>query len=127
MTTTPGTYPTTEQATALALVGRVVTDGTQVGILRMVDARDWVVVCDTTAPRHEWDLSVPPATLLHTAPLPLSFPESAYANVRWNGTDCLTVVPLRSIRRGVTLSKAYGLPRFEAPCCHPQWELCDRH
>lgn len=101
------TYPTTEQLTALGMVGRVITDGTRVGVLRMVDGPDWMVVGEMVT-RPAWDTSVPPARLVHTAPLASPFPQGAYGNVRWHGTDYLTVIPLCALRRGVTLRKSHG-------------------
>lgn len=108
MTTTthpaPEAYPTTAQLAALSMVGRVVTDGTRVGVLRMVDGPDWVVVTDTSAPRHEWDRSVPPAILFHTPGTSGASPFGE-ASVRWNGADYLSPFPLGCLTKGVSLVK----------------------
>lgn len=79
---------------ALALVGRVVTDGVRVGVARHADGPDWFVALND---RGEAVLSVLPDTWAAH-----SEPEIA---VRWHGQNWLTMVPLSKIRKGVTLTK----------------------
>lgn len=79
---------------ALALVGRVVTDGVRVGVARHADGPDWFVALND---RGEAVLSVLPDTWAAH-----SEPEVA---VRWHGSSWLTTVPLSKIRKGVTLTK----------------------
>lgn len=86
---------------ALALVGRVVTDGTRVGVLRTANGPDWFVVADQDG-----------VAQLHTTDLPWASSPEAEAEVVWHGASWASVVPLADVRRGVTLFKAYGLPRF---------------
>lgn len=79
---------------ALALVGRVVTDGVRVGVARHADGPNWFVALND---RGEAVLSVLPDTW--------SAHSEAEVAVRWNGSPWLTVVPLAKIRKGVTLHK----------------------
>lgn len=98
-TTAPETFPTSEHLTALGMVGRTVTDGVQVGVVRMIDGPDWVAA--TNGDGSEARLITVPA-VTWTAPGPV-------AQVRWHGTDYLATVPMAHLTRGVTLFKAYGL------------------
>lgn len=86
---------------ALALVGRTVTDGVRVGVMRSANGPDWFVVADETG-----------TVQLHTVDQPWASSPEAEAEVRWHGTSWTSVVPLASVRKGVTLVKPYGLPRF---------------
>ena len=86
---------------ALALVGRVVTEGTQVGVMRSASGPDWFVVADETG-----------TVQLHTTDQPWASSPEPECEVRWHGTSWTSVVPLASVRKGVTLVKPYGLPRF---------------
>ena len=95
--TAPSTTPSLR---ALALVGRVVTDGVQVGVMRSANGPDWFVVADGDG-----------TAQLHTIDQPWASSPEAEAEVRWHGTAWVSVVPLASIRKGVTLTKPYGLPR----------------
>lgn len=96
--TAPSTTPSLR---ALALVGRVVTDGVQVGVMRSANGPDWFVVADETG-----------TVQLHTIAEPWASSPEAECEVRWHGTSWNSVAPLASIRKGVTLTKPYGLPRF---------------
>jgi hypothetical protein len=87
--TAPGTTPSMR---ALALVGRVVTDGVRVGVMRSANGPDWFVVAEDGAAR-------------------LVVLDSVWASPRgeaeviWHGSRWAQVVPLDSIRKGVTLTK----------------------
>jgi len=99
MDTAPTPFPTREHLHALSMVGRVVTDGVHVGVVRMIDGPDWAV----TASRVTGEVtlqSLPPVGW--TAPGPV-------ATVVWHGTDYSVTVPVAHLTRGVTLFKAYGL------------------
>lgn len=100
MTTTPaprtGTAPSLR---ALALVGRTVTDGVHVGVCRSANGPDWFVAQDSTGAR------------LVCMDSPWASTAEVEAEVVWHGTTWTSVVPLASIRKGVTLTKSYGLPR----------------
>ena len=86
---------------ALALVGRVVTDGVRVGVMRTANGPDWFVVADESG-----------TVQLHTTDLPWASSPEPECEVRWDGAAWTSVVPLADVRKGVTLFKAYGLPRF---------------
>ena len=86
---------------ALALVGRVVTDGVRVGVCRTVNGPDWFVAADETG-----------TVQLHTTDLPWASSPEPQAEVRWHGARWTSVCPLGDLRKGVTLFKGYGLPRF---------------
>ena len=86
---------------ALALVGRTVTDGVRVGVMRSANGPDWFVVADESG-----------TAQLHTVDLPWASSPVAECEVRWHGTSWTSVVPLASVRKGVTLFKAYGLPQL---------------
>jgi len=92
--TAPGTTPSMR---ALALVGRVVTDGVHVGVCRSANGPDWFVAQDADG-----------AARLVILDSVWASPRGE-AEVVWHGTRWATVVPLDSIRKGVTLFKAYGL------------------
>lgn len=96
-TPAPRTGTTTPSLRALALVGRVVTDGTHVGVCRSANGPDWFVVADGDSAR------------LVCMDTPWASTTEVEAEVRWHGTSWTSVVPLASIRKGVTLTKPYGL------------------
>jgi hypothetical protein len=98
-TTAPETFPTREHLTALSMVGRVVTDGAQVGVVRMIDGPDWVVATNGDGSE---------ARLVHVEPVTWTAP-GPVAQVRWHGTEYLATVPMDHLTRGVTMFKAYGL------------------
>lgn len=93
--TAPSTTPSLR---ALALVGRVVTDGHRTGVCRTANGPDWFVVQDATG-----------TAQLHTTDLPWASSPEAEAEVVWHGTRWTSVVPLASIRKGVSMTKGYGL------------------
>lgn len=94
MELTHSTPTTTPSLRALALVGRVVTDGVRVGVMRTASGPDWFVVQDETG--------VPQ---LHVLESPWASSPDAEAEVRWHGTPWTSVVPLAGVRKGVTLAK----------------------
>jgi len=79
---------------ALTLVGRTVTDGTRVGVMRSANGPDWFVVQDGTG-----------TAQLHLTELPWASSPTPEAEVRWHGQSWTSVVPLASVRKGVTLAK----------------------
>lgn len=93
----PDTFPTSEQITALGMVGRVVTDGARVGIARMIEGPDWIAA--TNGDRSEARLIAAPPVNWHS-PGPV-------AMVRWHGTEHLDAIPMGRLSRGVTLAKRH--------------------
>lgn len=85
---------TTPSMRALALVGRVVTDGVRVGVMRTANGPDWFVVADGAG-----------VAQLHVMESPWASSPEAEAEVVWHGHTWTSVVPLASIRKGVTLAK----------------------
>lgn len=86
---------------ALALVGRVVTDGMRVGVMRSANGPDWFVVQGEDG-----------IAQLHTTPQVWASSPTPECEVRWSGSAWTSVLPLSDVRKGVTLFKAYGLPQF---------------
>lgn len=79
---------------ALALVGRVVTDGVRVGVMRTANGSDWFVVADEAG-----------VAQLHVLESPWASRQEAECEVRWHGQHWTSVLPLASVRKGVTLRK----------------------
>lgn len=104
MTTTRAPF-TPDSLRALALVGRVVTDGTRVGVARHADGPNWLVVGEPTGrPAHL--VTDPERARLVVLEEFWSAHSEAEISVRWHGQNWLTTVPLSKIRRGVTLTKS---------------------
>lgn len=100
-TPAPSTFPSPAQVAALSMVGRIVTDGLRVGVMRSANGPDWFVVQGADG-----------AVQLHTDPQVWAPSPTPQCEVKWSGATWNSVLPLGDVRKGVTLFKAYGLPRF---------------
>lgn len=99
-------FPTPACLKAVQLIGRIVTDGHMVGRARIVDGPDWIVIPQENDPYLPGQTG---ARILHVGLM--TMPRGPQVEIH-SADGHVWTTDLDLVRRGVTLTKAYGIPRY---------------